>query len=61
MKAVLNAGRSRSETPSSSGDTERALRGAIVEAVEILDQTRKAFKSKQLEQLRSRLLRILEV
>jgi CCR4-NOT transcriptional regulation complex NOT5 subunit len=38
---------------------EAVLRGAIKEAIETLEQTRKAFKSKKLELLRKRLTRVL--
>ena len=37
----------------------RKLRKTLAEAVDILEQTRKAFKSKQLETLRKRLIRVL--
>lgn len=35
------------------------LRGAILETVEALEGTRKSFKSRQLEMLRKKLLRVL--
>jgi len=37
----------------------RALRQTLLETVDVLDQTRKAFKSKQLEALRRKLIRVL--
>jgi hypothetical protein len=60
LRTAIAAGRGGEEATAQPGEAERALRQAIVEAVEILDQTRKSFKSRQLEQLRLRLLRILE-
>ena len=39
-------------------DTSR-LRNAIEEAIEVLDRTRKSFKSKQLQALRKRLTQVL--
>ncbi|TWI76729.1 hypothetical protein LZ24_00350 [Desulfobotulus alkaliphilus] len=38
---------------------EKHLEAAIREAIEILEESRKSFKSKQLEQLRIRLSRVL--
>lgn len=38
---------------------ERRLRKAIQEAIEVLEATRRSFKSKQLEQLRKRLTAVL--
>jgi hypothetical protein len=60
LKTAIAASRNGEGAAGQPGEAERALREIIVEAVEILDQTRKSFKSKQLEQLRLRLLRILE-
>lgn len=45
----------------SSCPHEQTLRNLIVETVQVLEETRKAFKSKQLEQLRKRLLQALTV
>ncbi len=39
---------------------QQALLKLIVETVQVLDETRKSFKSKQLEQLRKRLLSVLK-
>jgi hypothetical protein len=39
---------------------EKQLRGAIRDVVETLEETRKAFKSKQLENLRKRMLDVLQ-
>jgi hypothetical protein len=60
LRTAIAATRSRKGAVAQPGDAERTLRQGIVEAVEILDKTRKSFKSRQLEQLRLRLLRILE-
>jgi len=38
---------------------EDRLKAAFVEAIEVLEQTRKSFKSKQLEALRRRLTQVL--
>lgn len=38
---------------------QQMLLNLIVETVQVLDETRKSFKSKQLEQLRKRLLAVL--
>ncbi len=38
---------------------ERRLREVLLEAIEVLEGTRKAFKSKQLEKLRKRLIGVL--
>ena len=38
---------------------ERCLRTTLLETIEALEESRKAFKSKQLEALRKKLLRIL--
>ena len=38
---------------------EGGLREAISDAIEVLEQTRKAFKSKKLEALRKRLMQVL--
>ncbi|MHC4479692.1 MAG: hypothetical protein ACYS1C_01785 [Planctomycetota bacterium] len=38
---------------------ERMLRRTLLEAIEVLEQTRKSFKSRQLEQLRKQLMRVL--
>lgn len=42
-----------------SRSRELILKGAIKEAIEVLEESRKAFKSKKLEMLRKRLTRIL--
>ena len=39
---------------------QQTLLNLIVETVQVLDETRKSFKSKQLEQLRKRLLSVLQ-
>ena len=39
---------------------QQTLLNLIVETVQVLDETRKSFKSKQLEQLRKRLLAVLK-
>jgi hypothetical protein len=39
---------------------ERRLRTAIQDVIDTLEETRKAFKSKQLEQLRRRMLSVLD-
>ena len=39
---------------------QQTLLNLIVETVQVLDETRKSFKSKQLEQLRKRLLTVLK-
>ncbi|MFO7839598.1 MAG: hypothetical protein R6X08_08895 [Desulfosalsimonadaceae bacterium] len=41
------------------GDRERKLKQAIAEAINVLEETRSSFKSKQLEMLRKRLTRLL--
>jgi len=38
---------------------ERRLQQALVEVIKVLEHTRKAFKSKQLEELRKKMLRVL--
>ena len=38
---------------------QQLLLSLVVETVQVLDETRKAFKSRQLEQLRKRLLQVL--
>lgn len=38
---------------------QQTLLSLVVETVQVLDETRKSFKSKQLEQLRKRLLSVL--
>lgn len=38
---------------------QHALVSVLVETVQVLEETRKAFKSKQLEQLRNRLMKVL--
>jgi hypothetical protein len=38
---------------------ESVLKGAIGEAIDVLEESRKAFKSKRLESLRKRLTRVL--
>ena len=42
-----------------SKSREIALKEAVKEAIEVLEESRKAFKSKQLEKLRKRLTRVL--
>jgi hypothetical protein len=42
-----------------SKSRELALKEAIKEAIDVLEQSRKAFKSKQLERLRKRLTQVL--
>lgn len=44
---------------SSCSAGEGRLREAISDAIEVLEQTRKAFKSKKLEALRKRLMQVL--
>ncbi|MBN1627123.1 MAG: hypothetical protein JW944_11415 [Deltaproteobacteria bacterium] len=38
---------------------EELLKGALKETIEVLEESRKAFKSKQLESLRKKLMRLL--
>lgn len=51
LRPFLNA------CPSRSG--EARMRSAIQEAIEVLDESRKSFKSKRLEALRKRLTQVL--
>ena len=41
------------------GSSESKLREALMEAIEVLEESRKAFKSKKLELLRKRLTQVL--
>ena len=41
------------------GSSESKLRQALMEAIEVLEESRKAFKSKKLELLRKRLTQVL--
>lgn len=43
----------------SSKSTEQKLREAVMDAIEVLEESRKAFKSKKLELLRKRLTQVL--
>ena len=53
-------GRGEVDPPSGPGDSEsRKIRQTLVETIEVLEATRRSFKSKQLEQLRRRLVRVL--
>ncbi|MFP4476525.1 MAG: hypothetical protein ACLFOY_13295 [Desulfatibacillaceae bacterium] len=45
--------------PTNGPEREARLKAAIVEAIDVLDQSRKAFKSKQLEALRKHLTNVL--
>jgi len=45
--------------PVAPSSSESKLREAVVEAIEVLEESRKAFKSKQLELLRKRLTQVL--
>lgn len=46
--------------PFRSGNSESyKIRQTLVETIEVLEATRKSFKSKQLEQLRRKLMRVL--
>jgi hypothetical protein len=46
--------------PSPSRSTrDRRLRDALLEAIKVLDESRKAFKSKRLEALRKKLIEVL--
>ena len=40
-------------------DNERVLKGAIRETIEVLEESKKAFKSRRLEALRKKLTRVL--
>ena len=51
LKPILEA------CPSRSG--EERMRAAIIEAIDVLEESRKAFKSKRLEALRKRLTQVL--
>ncbi|MBI4776541.1 MAG: hypothetical protein HY788_20595 [Deltaproteobacteria bacterium] len=51
LKRIADFGASKSN--------EAKLREAVMEAIEVLEESRKAFKSKQLELLRKRLTQVL--
>jgi hypothetical protein len=63
MAAVLEEGVSektlKSLSPSDSSSQEGRLKEALKETIEVLEQTKKAFKSKRLEALRKNLMQIL--
>jgi len=67
VTAVLEANGERFETGQLPGDAgacpsrarERQLKQAVREAIRVLEHSRKSFKSKQLEQLRTKLTQTL--
>jgi hypothetical protein len=59
MRAVLEDSPLKDTCLWSDCRHQQLLLNLVVEAVQVLDDTRKAFKSKQLEQLRKRLLQVL--
>lgn len=59
MRLVANGGSPSRCCALNACPHEQMLRNLIVETVQVLEETRKAFKSKQLEHLRKRLLQAL--
>jgi hypothetical protein len=51
--------RKLNQVPLPNSHRELQLRGAIIDTIEVLEETRKAFKSKRLEGLRKKLTQLL--